>query len=181
MGGGISILGTTGVVRPFSCAAWSASIHRGIDVARADGLAHVAGCTGATSEKTVQGLYDLPDHAMLDMGDFAGGMLKYLAKHPVPRVTIGGGIGKITKLAQGAVDLHSRRSQVDCQALANLMDDPRLQNANTALEAYEIAGPALAQNIAKRALTHLEAEWDCIAFDVVIIDRAGAIIGRAGG
>jgi cobalt-precorrin-5B (C1)-methyltransferase len=52
--GGLSILGTTGIVRPFSCAAWIASIHRGIDVARADGLKHVAGCTGATSERVVQ-------------------------------------------------------------------------------------------------------------------------------
>ncbi|MEM7295546.1 MAG: cobalt-precorrin-5B (C(1))-methyltransferase, partial [Pseudomonadota bacterium] len=67
--GGLSILGTTGVVRPFSCAAWIASIHRGIDVARASGLVHVAGCTGATSERVVQDLYGLPDHAMLDMGD----------------------------------------------------------------------------------------------------------------
>ena len=49
--GGLSILGTTGIVRPFSCAAWIASIHRGIDVARASGLAHVAGCTGSTSER----------------------------------------------------------------------------------------------------------------------------------
>jgi cobalt-precorrin-5B (C1)-methyltransferase len=81
--GGLSILGTTGIVRPFSCAAWIASIHRGIDVARANGLEHVAGCTGATSEATVQDLYDLPDYAMLDMGDVAGGMLKSLMKHPV--------------------------------------------------------------------------------------------------
>ena len=132
--GGLSILGTTGIVRPFSCAAWIASIHRGIDVARADGLTHVAGCTGATSETTVQTLYGLPDHAMLDMGDFAGGMLKYLAKHPIERVTIGGGIGKMTKLAQGAVDLHSSRSQVDFDSLAEMMDMPALRGANTALE-----------------------------------------------
>src|SRR6056297_587213 len=58
--GGLSVLGTTGIVRTFSCAAWIASIHRGIDVARATGIAHVAGCTGATSEQTVQALYGLP-------------------------------------------------------------------------------------------------------------------------
>ncbi len=178
--GGLSILGTTGVVRPFSCAAWIASIHRGIDVARADGLTHVAGCTGATSEKTVQALYGLPDHAMLDMGDFAGGMLKYLVKHPVTHVTVGGGIGKMTKLAQGAMDLHSSRSQVDFAGLAKMMNDPRLAAANTALEAYEIAGAPLASAIAEQGLARLRAQTDQISFDVVVIDRAGTIIGRAG-
>ena len=116
--GGLSILGTTGIVRPFSCAAWIASIHRGIDVARASGLTHVAGCTGATSERVVQALHGLPDHAMLDMGDFVGGLVKYLRRHPVPRLTVGGGIGKMAKLAQGAVDLHSGRSQADLATLA---------------------------------------------------------------
>lgn len=180
--GGLSILGTTGVVRPFSCAAWIASIHRGIDVARADGLMHVAGCTGATSERTVQALYDLPDHAMLDMGDFAGGMLKYLAKHPVARVTIGGGIGKITKLAQGAVDLHSGRSQVDFAALAALAGLPAVAEANTALEAYEIAGPQLAEKVAQAALAQIDARFGGAdtGFDIVVIDRAGSIIARAG-
>lgn len=178
--GGLSVLGTTGIVRPFSCAAWIASIHRGVDVARATGQAHVAGCTGNMSEKTVQALHGLPDHAMLDMGDFAGGMLKYLARHPVARVTIGGGIGKITKLAQGAVDLHSGRSQVDFAALAAMMDDPRLAQANSALEAYEIAGASLAQAVADLALSRLRAGYDGMEFDVVIIDRAGRIIGQAG-
>jgi cobalt-precorrin-5B (C1)-methyltransferase len=178
--GGLSILGTTGIVRPFSCAAWIASIHRGIDVARADGLLHVAGCTGATSEAVVQAIYGLPDHAMLDMGDFAGGMLKYLAKHPVPRVTIGGGIGKITKLAQGAMDLHSARSQVDFAGLARMMDDPRLAGANTALEAYQIAGPPLAQAVADAALAQVTARFAGITFDIVVIDRAGAVLAKAG-
>ncbi len=180
--GGLSILGTTGIVRPFSCAAWIASIHRGIDVARADGLAHVAGCTGATSEATVQALYGLPDHAMLDMGDFAGGMLKYLMKHPVARVTVGGGIGKMTKLAQGAVDLHSGRSQVDFAALAEMADMPEISGANTALEAYQIVGAPLADRVAQAALSQLNARFGGagIAYDVVVIDRKGTIIAKAG-
>lgn len=178
--GGLSILGTTGIVRPFSCAAWIASIHRGIDVARADGLGHVAGCTGATSETTVQGLYGLPDHGMLDMGDFAGGMLKYLAKHPVDHVTIGGGIGKLTKLAQGAVDLHSSRSQVDFAALAHMMGMPALATVNTVLEAFQIVGRPLAKAIADQALVRVQTRYPAMQFDIVVIDRAGAIIGRAG-
>lgn len=178
--GGLSILGTTGVVRPFSCAAWIASIHRGIDVARADGLTHVAGCTGATSEKVVQGLFGLPDHAMLDMGDFAGGLLKYLAKHPVQRITIGGGIGKMTKLAQGAVDLHSGRSQVDFARLAVDLGVPEVAQANTALAAYEIVGAPMAQWVATqaRAAVQRQLKGAEVAADVVVIDRAGTVLAR---
>lgn len=179
--GGLSILGTTGIVRPFSCAAWIASIHRGIDVARAGGVAHVAGCTGATSERVVQALYGLPDHAMLDMGDFAGGMLKYLRRHPVPRLTVGGGIGKMTKLAQGAMDLHSGRSQVDFADLARWLGDERLAGANTVLEAYQIAGQPLADAVARAACARVQVfVGPQIAVDTVVIDRGGTVLGRAG-
>ena len=179
--GGLSILGTTGIVRPFSCAAWIASIHRGIDVARAAGLDHVAGCTGATSETTVQALYDLPDHAMLDMGDFAGGLLKYLARHPVPRITVGGGIGKMTKLAQGARDLHSGRSQVDFDALAKALDHPDLKFMNTALQAYENARETMPDWVARNSLETVRAMLpEGIHADTVVIDRQGQIIARAG-
>ena len=180
--GGLSVLGTTGVVRPFSCAAWIASIHRGIDVARADGLEHVAGCTGNMSEKSVQDLYGLADHAMLDMGDFVGGMIKYLRRNPMKRLTIGGGIAKLTKLAQGAVDLHSARSQVDFEALAELCNDPRVAQANTVLEAYELVGPALAESVAQGALTAALAQFGEGApqLDIVVTDRAGSILARAG-
>jgi cobalt-precorrin-5B (C1)-methyltransferase len=180
--GGLSILGTTGIVRPFSCAAWIASIHRGIDVARAGGLTHVAGCTGNASEAAVQALYALPDHAMLDMGDFAGGLIKYLRRHPVPRLTIGGGIAKLAKLGQGAVDLHSGRSEVDFAALAALVGDDRLRSVNTVLEGYQIAGPPLAEAVASAALAHVRLMLGDapVVADVVVTDRAGAIIGRAG-
>lgn len=181
--GGISILGTTGIVRPFSCAAWIASIHRGIDVARADGLTHVAGTTGATSEKAVQARLDLPDHAMLDMGDFVGGTIKYLRRHPVERLTIGGGIGKMTKLAQGARDLHSKRSQVDLATLADWAGRPEIASANTALEALQIAGPALAKTVAVRAaraaLEIFDGQGAPGRVDVIIVDRAGRIIAEA--
>ncbi len=175
--GGLSILGTTGIVRPFSCAAWIASIHRGIDVARADRLPHVAGCTGATSERVVQELYGLPDHAMLDMGDFAGGLLKYLAKHPVPRLTIGGGVGKLTKLAQGALDLHSGRSQVDFADLAARFNI--VQEMNTAAEAAEIAGEAMPRWVAETAQARVAALVPETQVDIVVVDRAGQIVGRA--
>lgn len=177
--GGLSILGTTGIVRPFSCSAWIASIHRGIDVARASHTRHVAGCTGATSERSVQGHYDLPDHAMLDMGDFAGGLLKYLARHPVERLTIGGGLGKLAKLAQGARDLHSGRSQVDFSGLSAALGRPEIATANTVLEAYEIVGQPLADYIAKGALETVQSMLPAsVVADIIVIDRAGTIVAN---
>ena len=99
--GGLSILGTTGIVVPYSCSAWIDSIRRGVDVARAAGRPHVAGCTGSTSEKTVVAEYGLPEIALLDMGDFAGAVLKYVRRHPVDRLTVCGGFAKLSKLAAG--------------------------------------------------------------------------------
>ncbi len=191
--GGLSILGTTGVVVPFSCSAWIHSIHRGIDVARAIGLTHVAGCTGSTSEQAVQSLYGLPDEAMLDMGDFVGGLLKYLRRHPLPRLTIGSGFGKISKLAMGHLDLHSGRSQVDldwlADALAELGADAalveRARNANTAMQVLEIArgaglplGDYVAAKARDAALAVLAGETEV---EVLVFDRSGALVGRAGG
>lgn len=189
--GGLSILGTTGVVVPYSCSAWIQSIRQGIDVARAGGLSHVAGCTGATSEWAVQALYGLPDTALLDMGDFAGGLLKYLRRHPLPRLTIAGGFGKISKLGAGHLDLHSGRSQVDldwlAERLAELDAEPRLvagaRAANTAGEVLGLAraaglalGDAVARHARQTALGVLDGETEV---EVLIFDREGRLVGRA--
>ena len=170
-----------GIVRPFSCAAWIASIHRGIDVARACEAPHVAGCTGATSERAVQALHGLPDTSMLDMGDFAGGLMKYLRRNLVARLTIGGGIGKMTKLAQGARDLHSARSQVDFSGLAQVFNQPGLAKANTALEAYALAGPDMAQWVSQSALANCQSILQSadITVDCVVVDRTGQILAQS--
>ncbi len=190
--GGISILGTTGVVHPYSCSAWIASIHRGIDVCRANGVAHAAACTGSTSEAAVRRLYGLPDHAFIDMGDFAGGTLKYLRRHPIPRLTIAGGFAKLSKLAGGAMDLHSGRSEVDraqlAEALARLGARPALHEAaRTANTAGEIlaqaqeAGLPLADFIAGEARRQALAMLDgATEVEVIAVDRHGVIVGRAG-
>ena len=190
--GGLSILGTTGVVVPYSCSSWIDSIRRGIDVARAAGHRHVAGCTGSTSERVVAELYALPEDALLDMGDFAGAVLKYLRRHPVPRLTIAGGIGKLAKLADGHLDLHSARSQVSPEALAALVRDaggpPALvegvRSANTALGALQQCqaaglplGDLVAAGARETALGVLRGAP--VEVDVVVIDRAGTIVGRA--
>jgi cobalt-precorrin-5B (C1)-methyltransferase len=189
--GGLSILGTTGIVTPFSCAAWIDSIHRGVDVARASGLSHIAGTTGSTSEAAVQALYGLADAALIEMGDFVGGLLKYLRAHPVARATIGGGFAKMTKLAQGRLDLHSGRSSVDLARLAATAraagaDDEtvaRIAHANSALDALliaraqgvDLAAPVaqLAWATAARALGDSETE-----LEIVVFDRDGGLLAR---
>ncbi len=191
--GGISILGTTGIVHPFSCSAWIHSIHRGIDVARATGLSHIAGATGSTSEAVVAKLYGLDTQALIDMGDFVGGMLKYLRAHPVERVTVAGGFAKMTKLAQGRLDLHSGRSQVDFDWLADRVVEAggsaklraKTASANTALEVLETAsaeGVDIARMVADQALVTVKStlrDAPVIA-DVVVVNRQGEVIARAG-
>lgn len=190
--GGLSVLGTTGIVIPFSCSAWIHSIHRGIDVARATGRAHVAGATGKTSESAIRALYNLPDEALIDMGDFVGGMLKYLRRNPVANVTIAGGFGKLVKLAQGHLDLHSSRSQVDmaklAQTAANTGADETLctaiRTANTARHVLELCAHEnvdIAEIIARQARETAMATLDgASAIEVVIFDRQGKMVGRAG-
>jgi cobalt-precorrin-5B (C1)-methyltransferase len=190
--GGLSILGTTGIIIPYSCSAWIHSIHQGIDVARASSIGHIAAATGSTSEAAVQKLYGLPEVALIDMGDFVGGTLKYLRKHPVPRLTIAGGVAKMTKLAQGLLDLHSKRGAVDLSALATLAQDAgapsalrqRILAANTTAEAFEHAvqenlplGDLVATAGWRTAARVLE-DTD-IALEVAVFDRDGKLVGRS--
>ncbi|MFO1039163.1 MAG: cobalt-precorrin-5B (C(1))-methyltransferase [Geminicoccaceae bacterium] len=191
--GGLSILGTTGVVIPFSCSAWIHSIHRGIDVARAAGLTHVAAATGSTSERAVRELYGLPDMALLDMGDFVGGTLKYLRKHPIPRLTLAGGFAKLAKLGQGHHDLHSGRSRLDHGAMAERAAaagaSPGLvaamAGANTANEMLGRAreegfplGDLVAADAREEAQVMLGSE---VAVEVLVYDRGADLCGRAPG
>ncbi len=189
--GGISILGTTGIVHPFSCSAWIASIHRGIDVIRAAGQMHAAACTGSTTEGAVAIRHNLPDFAFIDMGDFAGGVLKYLRHHPIDRLTLAGGFAKMAKLAEGHLDLHSGRSQVDLGRLADralaLGGDASLaaaiRTANTAMEALQLctqAGIDIGHDIARSAQDVALAESDHrIAIELLVYDRKGNLVGEA--
>ncbi|WSB34217.1 cobalt-precorrin-5B (C(1))-methyltransferase [Streptomyces scopuliridis] len=190
--GGLSILGTTGIVVPYSCSAWIDSIRRGVDVARAAGRTHVAGCTGSTSERTVLATYDLPEDALLDMGDFAGAVLKYIRRHPVDRLTLCGGFAKLSKLAAGHLDLHSARSQVDKTFLSQLAltagaDAPlaeQVATANTGLEALRLCqsrGVPLGDEVARRARDEALAvlRGAPVEVDVICIDRAGTVVGRS--
>ncbi len=190
--GGLSVLGTTGIVIPFSCSAWIHSIWRGIDVARAEGLTHVVGATGMTSEKAAQAHHQLPETALLDMGDFVGGMLKYLRRHPVERVTVAGGVAKMTKLAQGMLDVHSKRGLADLEALAMLAADlgasetlkGEIRSANTVALAFQLAardGLPLGERIAALAWQTAAGALRSpqIALEILVFDRDGQLVGQA--
>src|SRR5437588_3461841 len=190
--GGLSVLGTTGIVVPYSCSSWIHALHPGIDVARAAGFDHIAAATGNTSERAVQRLYDLPEAALIDMGDFVGGTLKYLRRHPVPRLTLAGGFAKMAKLAQGHLDLHSSRSRLDAAALANMLAgrgaDPatvaaasEADSAGAILELAGERGAALAEAVGWQAReVALATLSGATAVEVAIVGRDGEFLGRVG-
>ncbi|MEX0860122.1 MAG: cobalt-precorrin-5B (C(1))-methyltransferase [Cucumibacter sp.] len=189
--GGLSILGTSGIVVPYSCSAWIQSIRSGIDVARAAGLAHIVGSTGETSERAARERLDLPIEAYIDMGDFVGGMLKYLKRHPVAKVTIAGGFAKLSKLAQGRMDLHSGRGEVDFSMLAEMARDAgadgklvaEIAAANSAkqvLDLAEAAGIGLAKAVAGAARDEAQRVLGDAPVEahIVIVDRDGRIVAE---
>ncbi|WP_244816260.1 cobalt-precorrin-5B (C(1))-methyltransferase [Caballeronia sp. Lep1P3] len=189
--GGLSILGTTGIVRPFSCSAYIASIHQGIDVARANGVRHIAACTGNQSEDAMRARYGLPDMALIEMGDFAGAVLKHLRRAPVEKLSLCGGFGKLSKLAAGHMDLHSRTSSIDLPLLAQWAAESgatsALQSAirasNTSQEALKLAraeGIALGDVVCERARhVALDVVPRGVEVETFAIDRQGVIVGSA--
>jgi cobalt-precorrin-5B (C1)-methyltransferase len=189
--GGLSILGTTGIVRPFSCAAWIASIYQGIDVASANGVTHIAASTGNSSEQAIQAHYDLPEIALIEMGDFAGAVLKHLKKSPITKLSICGGFGKITKLANGHMDLNSRVSSIDFEHIAAVAknlganDDlvKAIKAANTSIEALTLCSEAqidLASAMCEAALVVARNRVpETVQLEVWAINRQGQFVGSA--
>ncbi|WP_341522475.1 cobalt-precorrin-5B (C(1))-methyltransferase [Pseudomonas sp. G.S.17] len=190
--GGLSILGTSGIVRPFSCAAYIASIHQGIDVAKTNGYLHIAACTGNASEDTMRRYYQMPDIALIEMGDFIGAVLKHLRKVPVSKLSICGGFGKISKLAAGHMDLHSRHSSIDLPQLARWAADAGADDAlqqairecNTSQQALAISaalGIRLGDVVCQHALDFARSVVPAqVQVEVFAIDRQGGIVGQAG-
>src|SRR5919202_392727 len=145
--GGLSILGTSGLVIPYSTAAWRASVEQGIDVAAANGQTHVVLSTGSRSEKYAQALLPLPEVAFVEMGEFTGQALRRCARRGVRRATLCGMVGKMSKIAQGHMMTHVAGNQVDlgflatvaaeCGGSLNLQD--AIRGANTARHFQELA------------------------------------------
>ena len=191
--GGLSILGTTGIVRPYSCAAYIASIHQGVDVASTNGYRHIAASTGSGSEAAIAEYYQLPDIALIEMGDFAGALLKYLRKGKIHKLSVSGGFGKITKLANGHLDLNSRVSSIDfahmAHVAATLGADEALQQAilgaNTSIEVLKLCqqqGIDLAHAMCLLALQFAQSVvTDPVEIEVWAVDRRGQFIACSKG
>jgi cobalt-precorrin-5B (C1)-methyltransferase len=167
--GGISILGTTGIVRPFSTQAWRASVGQAVDVVHAQGGGQVVLTTGGRSERAAMDLLPgLDEVAFIEVGDFTGYALKRAAGHGLDRCWFVGMAGKLSKLAAGIMMTHWTRSKVDPAMLADLTRDAggeetlaaAVAKANTARHAYELwrgAGLAAAcDTLCGRAAANLE-------------------------
>jgi cobalt-precorrin-5B (C1)-methyltransferase len=145
--GGISILGTTGIVRPFSTASWRASVEQAVAVMAAQGVSTLVLATGGRTERGAMRLLPhLPEVAFVEVGDFTGAALRRAVEHGLAEVVFVGMIGKLTKLASGVLMTHYTRSKVDTGLLAEITaahggragDVAEIRGAPTARRAYEI-------------------------------------------
>jgi cobalt-precorrin-5B (C1)-methyltransferase len=166
--GGISILGTTGIVRPYSTSAFKASVLQAIDVAHARGNRRVVLTTGGKSESyAMQLMDDLPEEAFIQMGDFVGIAVKHCTRRRMDVVEIVGMIGKLSKMADGKMQTHAAGSEVNMALLANLAAQigasaelcDRILAANTARHVLEMCKEAgvtgLTAKVCEKVVEHI--------------------------
>jgi cobalt-precorrin-5B (C1)-methyltransferase len=192
--GGISILGTTGIVRPFSTASWRASVVQQVDVASAQGLHHIVLSTGGRTDAAAQRLLpELPTVCFVEVGDFTGVALRRAAGTGIERVTFVGMAGKITKLAAGVLMTHYRRSKVDGELLAEVArgagaPDPLVAAATATATARHFAEACVDSGfLAPLAELCIRAVQACEDFvhgalhvDVIMVDfEGGEVLARA--
>jgi len=193
--GGISILGTTGIVKPYSTAAYKASVVQAIDVARNRQLENLVLTTGGKSEAYAMQLHpELPEEAFIQVGDFVGVGVKHCARRRAQRAVIVGMIGKLSKMADGKTMTHAAGSEVNLELLAAIAKDlngaselvEQIRSANTARHVLELATRSgltgLADAICARVVTHLERHAALVAplaVQAILLDFDGRVLGRA--
>jgi cobalt-precorrin-5B (C1)-methyltransferase len=191
--GGLSILGTTGIVRPMSTASWRASVLQAIDVAAANCLTHLVLSTGGRSERFARRLYPgLPEMAFVQMGIFTGDSIKRVVERGVKRVTVCGMIGKLAKLAEGQMQTHVAGGGVDFAFLARLAGEAgapaelieAIAGANTARHVEELVDASgfsafyslVASRTSEACLAHVGGGLEV---EAILFDFNGRVIGRA--
>jgi len=189
--GGISILGTSGIVIPYSTASFAAAIRQQIDVVRSMNDDQVVLTTGGRSEDFARKIIDLPDHSFIQMGDFSGYTISQCAKKGINKAYVGGFIGKFAKMATGVKQTHVKGSKVNMDFLANLAkkcgaDDKIIQeikNANTARNVQEIIQRVnlhsffeeVCLEVSKHMRDHSENK---VPIEVILFDFDGNILSR---
>jgi cobalt-precorrin-5B (C1)-methyltransferase len=190
--GGISILGTSGIVRPYSTAAFKASVVQEIDVAASAGVSELVLTTGGKSEQYAMALYpDFPEGAFIQVGDFVGVGVRHAARRKALRVVIVGMIGKLSKMAKGKMQTHVAGSQVDLEFLAELALEAgasselaqAIRGANTARHVLELCRDAgvtgitrlICERVAAVCSAHAGGSLDV---HVCLVDFGGELLGR---
>ena len=141
--GGISIIGVSGIVKPFSEEAFIDSIRKCMTVAKASGSERVVINSGGKSERFVKALYpDIPQQAFVEYGNYIGETLKIAHELSIPKITLGVMLGKAVKLAQGHLDTHSRKATMDKTFISQLLKE---SDCN-----LDISGITLAREIWER-------------------------------
>ncbi len=190
--GGISILGTTGIVKPFSLSAYRASIYIELKVARSNGVSKVALTTGSRSEQYAMELYpELPELAFIQVGDHIDYALKQCRRLGIESVIVSGMIGKLSKLAQGRMQTHISRGGVDFEFLGDLSRELgaseeiifKIRNANTAHHVQNILNhaqiPGFEEKIVKMtAKTCLEFIPELREVEILLFTIKGELLAR---
>ncbi len=191
--GGISILGTTGIVKPYSTAAYKASVVQAIDVARERGVDVLVLTTGGKSEAYAMRLYaNLPEEAFVQVGDFVGVAVRHAARRKAARAVVVGMMGKLSKMADGRMMTHAAGSEVNMELLATLAEGlgagpelvAQIRAANTARHVLELASKGgaggLPAAICARAMEHLQKHaGGGLEVHVVLVDFDGTVLGKA--
>lgn len=189
--GGISILGTTGIVIPYSTASFAASIRQSLDVTIAMGDNTVVLTTGGRSEDFAKKEINLPDHCFVQMGDFSGYTIQQCAKKSIKKAHVAGFIGKMTKIAMGVKQTHVKGSKVDMDFLAKIAQKcnatkdtmQEIKNANTARHVQEIIiknkvdgfFTMVCKEACEQMRTHCENK---VEIHVTLFDFDGCALGR---
>ncbi|MDO5675419.1 MAG: cobalt-precorrin-5B (C(1))-methyltransferase CbiD [bacterium] len=185
--GGLSILGTTGIVRPISAKAWTDTIEASMAVARAAGLSEVVLSTGRTSEAAVQEQLQLPEEALVMMGDYLRYALEAAHKHGFSTIHLAAMWAKLVKAALGVPQTHVRNGALDVRDAAALLthlglpagERPLMEEANTARHIYDLLLEARQDNlilaVAKKAQAQAEA-WSGLAVNVYLVDAEQRVV-----
>ena len=189
--GGISILGTSGIVIPFSTASYAASIRQNLDVAIAMKNDTVVLTTGGRSEDFAKKIIDLPDHCFVQMGDFSGYTMQQCSKKNIKKAYVVGFIGKLAKMAAGVKQTHVKGSKVDMKFLSQLADNSganqsilgEIEKANTARHVSEIINEnkisGFFEQICEKTYQQMKKHSEeKILLDVILFDFDGNILAR---